>query len=159
MWTSSCSACGGCSESANWYAEADSQHWTCASPSGSSKTRRWVVTPLRDVLEHLDDAAVRGQGGIGYGLGLDGVNVTCDGAEFDTAALLESARTLHRAIRSTADPIYCPRPGREGGTELRLRLGQRPWSQAFPQLTPQARIVRTEMPRDQSSEKHARDRS
>ncbi len=63
------------------------------------------VTSLRNVLEHLDTAAVNGQGGIGYGLGSDGVNVTYDGAGLDTAALLESARTLHLAIRSTVDPI------------------------------------------------------
>jgi hypothetical protein len=63
------------------------------------------VTPLRNVLEHLDDAAVSGQGGIGYGLGPDGVNVTYDGAAFDTAALLDSAQTLHLAIRSAIDPI------------------------------------------------------
>ena len=65
-----------------------------------------------------------------------GENVTCDGAAFDTAALLESARTLHRAIRSTADPIYCPRPGREGGTELRLRLGPAPMESGIPAVHP-----------------------
>ncbi|MBB4923201.1 hypothetical protein [Kitasatospora kifunensis] len=63
------------------------------------------ITPLRNVLEHLDGAAVSGHGGIGYGLGPDGVNVTYDGAAFDTAALLESARRLHLAIRSAVDPI------------------------------------------------------
>jgi hypothetical protein len=68
------------------------------------------VPKVRDILEHLDDAAVNGKGGIGYGIGANGVVISYNGALLDTHLLYEAAEQVHTAIRSVVDPIAARDP-------------------------------------------------
>jgi len=63
------------------------------------------VTGFRNALEHLDDTAVSGRGGFGYGIGADSVMLTHNGTQLDTRALLIAAQDVHAAIRGVVDPI------------------------------------------------------
>jgi hypothetical protein len=58
------------------------------------------VTRVRDVLEHLDEVAVEGRGGIGYGMGPDSLSITHDGVTLNTAHLLAAAAAFRTAVRA-----------------------------------------------------------
>ncbi|MGP9018900.1 hypothetical protein ACT1U9_10850 [Streptomyces sp. BR1] len=64
-----------------------------------------AVVDVRNVLEHLDDAAIRGLGGIGYGIGSGKFLITYNGKDLDTLKLFNAAQELHAAIRAAVDPI------------------------------------------------------
>ncbi|MFI9273972.1 hypothetical protein ACIGXM_25175 [Kitasatospora sp. NPDC052896] len=68
------------------------------------------VMTIRDVLEHLDDVAVEGRGGIGWGIGDDRLSVTYSGVTIDTFELFTAARNLHAAVRTVVDPIAANEP-------------------------------------------------
>jgi hypothetical protein len=68
------------------------------------------VSKVRDILEHLDDAAVNGKGGIGYGIGSNGVLISYNGTMLDTHQLYEAAHQVHTAIRTVVDPIAARDP-------------------------------------------------
>ena len=64
-----------------------------------------TAATVRDVLEHLDEVAVEGRGGVGIGIGEDRLSVSYAGNSIDTFELYEAAEELHAAIRSAVDPI------------------------------------------------------
>ena len=69
------------------------------------ESRVRAATPVRDFLEHFDEARIAGRTGIGYGIGPDIVTVTYAGEIVQTDLLLEAARDLHRAVRAVVDPL------------------------------------------------------
>lgn len=61
------------------------------------------VIPVRDFLEHFDEATVEGRTGLGLGITPEQMTITYGGA---TLKLLTASRQVHRAIlRAVVDPV------------------------------------------------------
>ena len=63
------------------------------------------VIPVRDYLEHRDQATIEGCTGLGIGVTPKQLTITYAGATLDTAVLLGACRQVHRAIRAVVDPL------------------------------------------------------
>ncbi|MFI9274636.1 hypothetical protein ACIGXM_28600 [Kitasatospora sp. NPDC052896] len=63
------------------------------------------VTNVRNLQDHMDEAAARGEGGVGYGITGDRMTISHNGVVVDTLTLYQAAEQLHAAIRAVVDPI------------------------------------------------------
>lgn len=64
-----------------------------------------AVIPVRDFLEHFDEATIEGRTGLGLGITPEQMTITYGGARLDTLKLLTASRQVHRAIRAVVDPV------------------------------------------------------
>ena len=64
-----------------------------------------AVIPVRDFLEHFDEATIEGRTGLGLGITPEQITITYGGATLDSLKLLAASRLVHRSIRAVVDPV------------------------------------------------------